>query len=480
MKLIEHFNDFLRDEVNLNTTRLGLLEDSIDAVKKFIRESSWSPQIREFAPQGSWAHKTIIKPLPDKEYDADLLVYVEPVDDWKASDYLNTLYDIFKDSGIYKDMARRYSHCVTLEYAKERRLDIAPCIVRAGLLSESYEVCNRNTNQFEGTAPRAYTDWLIEKNTRTGNNQFRKATRLFKYMRDIKGNFTCQSVLLTTILAQRISILDTSNTYPDTPTTFKVLFDRLDDWLQTNTTKPDVRNPKYESELFSDSWDDTKYSNFRDKIHLYREWVDDAYTEADRDESIGKWRRVFGEDFASKVALEEAQSVNKRAVEIASQSAGRPLGPDIISVLKSNGSQLIPRSLFEHLPHMKRPPWRSTPQLFTTLITATLHKSRDGTAIGTLSPWQIIPKNYWIKFTAVTQTGAPLPREFDVRWRITNTGPDATAARQLRGAFYDSSSQSTNWEQTQYHGVHMAEAFIIRRRDDLLVSKSEPFYVAVE
>ncbi|MGK4845907.1 SMODS domain-containing nucleotidyltransferase, partial [Salmonella enterica] len=83
MKLLEHFKIFLEDCVNLNQTRIDQLSTSVGAVKTAIRDSDWEPAIIQFAAQGSWAHGTIITPRPDKEFDADLLVFVQPVAGWE-------------------------------------------------------------------------------------------------------------------------------------------------------------------------------------------------------------------------------------------------------------------------------------------------------------------------------------------------------------------------------------------------------------
>ena len=39
MRLVDHFNTFLDDVVNLNTTRVGQLESSIEAVKNVVQAS---------------------------------------------------------------------------------------------------------------------------------------------------------------------------------------------------------------------------------------------------------------------------------------------------------------------------------------------------------------------------------------------------------------------------------------------------------
>ena len=51
-------------------------------------------------------------------------------------------------------------------------------------------------------------------------------------------------------------------------------------------------NPFLATQDFGDAWKtEEQYTNFREKIHTYREWIDDAYNEQDRSESIAKWRR---------------------------------------------------------------------------------------------------------------------------------------------------------------------------------------------
>jgi hypothetical protein len=57
---------------------------------------------------------------------------------------------------------------------------------------------------------------------------------------------------------------------------------------------------------------------------------------------------------------------------------------------------------------------------------------------------------------------------------------EAIRASALRGAFYSSDDKSSRWEKLEYRGLHLAEAFIVRRRDRTLVGSSPPFYVVIE
>ena len=147
----------MTDTVNLNPTRLESLEKTSTALSTFVEKSDWEPSNREWYPQGSWAHETIIKPLPTKEFDADVLAIVDPVAGWTASDYINNLYSTFRGSDLYRDKAHRYPHCVTLDYAAEKRIDIAPCI-RNRWGFERLEVCNRETDEFEESQPKYFTE----------------------------------------------------------------------------------------------------------------------------------------------------------------------------------------------------------------------------------------------------------------------------------------------------------------------------------
>lgn len=482
MKHVDLFNDFLSDTVNLNQTRVIELEKSVDAIKDAVRASEWKPHLHGWMEQGSWAHKTIIKPVDQGEFDADLIVFVKPVDGWDAAKYLDTLLDAFKANGTYKDMVKRWSHCVTITYANDKKIDVAPCVVDRGGFTR-LEVCNRDTNQFERSEPRQYTDWLVERNGYSGNNSFRKVTRLIKYLRDIKTRFTCSSVLLTTILGYRISAPDKGSVaFADTPTALQTVFGRMDDWLQMNLVKPAVTNPFLQSENFADAWTNEQYANFRDRIHTYREWIDDAIGEQDRSESIAKWRRVFGEDFASGIVLEEGKSVSKMVVADVRRTLFDQFAGDLVDAIRRFGEQILPAS-FNKKPHMEAPRWRrvAASQMMSVSVTAELHRSKFSPYLGPVQSLELLQPGGWLHFRAVTNTGMSFDASlYTVMWRVTNTDEAAAAENALRGGFEKPESDNSRWEQLKYRGVHLVEAFVVRRRDDRIVGQSEAFRVMIE
>lgn len=477
MKLADQFKTFLCGEVNLNDTRVSQLGASVEAVQTVIKASSWGPTILDFEAHGSWAHGTIIKPRTGGEFDADLLVIVEPVEGWEAKDYVNKLGAFFDCHSTYKDKVHRYSHCVTIEYAGVRRIDIAPC-VKGRLWSNRYEVCNRSTNEFETTAAIDYTDWVVGRNSVAGGNDLKKVTRLLKYLRDIKTNFTCPSFLFTTLVGMHIYDSDKGTAaFADTPTCLKTVMGRLDDYLQAYPTAPVIRNPVLSSDIQSRIWDQTQYGNFRAKVNLYRTWIDEAFAEEDRDESIGKWQRVFGESFAAGEAKEAArlsESVSKSdALMVAGQFK------DLVQRVIERGRAALPERIVR-LPYVRRPKWRTASQSYRVNVSAELLIEQKGTRLGGVTSLQLLRRGRSIRFTASNAVGVPFDQSFKVLWRVTNTDQAAYEANTLRGDFYPSDRGFSREEDLAYRGVHFVEAFLIGKSDNRLYGKSEPFYVVVE
>ncbi|MDP2747571.1 cyclic GMP-AMP synthase DncV-like nucleotidyltransferase [Pseudomonas sp.] len=478
MKLVSQFNDFLKDTVNLNQSRFDQLESSIDAVQRYLLNADWKPKIIRYAAHGSWAHKTIIRPIDGASFDADLLVYIDHVEDWEPKQYINTLHEAFRASATYAGKVIKSSHCVTIEYAGERKIDIAPCI-KDRRFTDEYEVCNRNSNEFEPSRPGDYTDWLIAKNTSSSKNNLRKVTRLLKYLRDIKTTFTCPSFLLTTMLGERILANDGSRLeFSDVPSALKEIVGRLDDWLQANYYLPEVHNPVLWSEIQSRCWDQAKYSNFRNVINRYRDWIDEAYDEEDKDESIAKWRRVFGDEFAKAEAVEKAARVSP--VAIAALESLASSWSDMVSAVKAIGRSALPEN-FTKLPHMERPKWRnanSAPiNVRIKTYRAESERSIRQAEVQSLTP---LRPGIWLEFNALSLAGLPFPRDYSVKWRITNTDAAAYAAKCMRGQFYSSETHGVRREYLEYHGVHMVEAYVIKRSDESVVGRSDIFYVVID
>lgn len=478
MKLVNEFKSFLSDTVNLNQTRLDRLEERVTTIKNFIRDSDWEPRISTFIEQGSWAHDTIIKPVDGGEFDADLLVKVHAVDGWSAAQYVKELGRAFLDSNRYGDKTVVYDYCVTITYADECKIDIAPLVMNRDQQG-ALEVCNKRKDEFEDSQPIEYTRWMREKNSYSGNNSFRKATRLIKYIRDIKKRFSCQSVLLTTLIGHRIEWWDKDSVaFADTPSALQTIMGRLDDWLQARPDKPKVPNPALPAQDFADLWNDTQYANFRNFVNKYRKWIDEAIAATSRADSIEKWRRVFGDEFAKGEAVQKAEATAmQRTSALLRETAAHLDG--LVDYIIDYGVTILP-DRFKNPPHKHAPPWPAAEHVSRNVQVSAKYSMTSSGRGYPVQHGEALPPRGGLWFDVRVNKFQQVPADCYVRWRITNTGAVAMALKKGRGGFERPSDGHRRWETLEYRGVHMAEAFIIRRRDDRLVGHSDPFYVVIK
>ena len=113
--------------------------------------------------------------------------------------YIEDVYECLREHKQYQTLARRKTRCVKLDYAGDVHLDIVPCVS----FDDTQNICNRDTDEFEPTDGTGFRDWFNDKNRETSGN-LKRVTRLLKYMRDHKGNFTAPSVLLTTLVGNTV------------------------------------------------------------------------------------------------------------------------------------------------------------------------------------------------------------------------------------------------------------------------------------
>lgn len=291
MKHVKFFEDFLATEVNLNETRLERLNRGVSAVNEFLSQNLDSYKKTE--RQGSYALRTIIKPVNDHEYDADILLFMEYVPYKEPKDYINELYNCLKANKNYEDNVHRRTRCVYIDYVGDFHLDIVPCITQG----QNQYICNNKENAFEITDGTGYREWFNDK-TRITNGNLKRVARLLKYLRDHKGNFSVKSILLTTLIGNNVYDYDRGGeAFNDIPTALKTISNRINAFLQDNVHMPEVCNPVLPTESFTRHWDQDKYSHFRKMFNIYDSKVNEACKATDHNTSVKKWRELFGEKF---------------------------------------------------------------------------------------------------------------------------------------------------------------------------------------
>lgn len=115
MKLLSYFKSFLEDTVNLNDDRIAKLNRRMDTITTFLRDHEvFGEYFIDVVPQGSYAQRTIIKPVAGREFDADVLLAMREHPDWSPRDYTAALKRAFEASATYKGKAHKRTRACLL------------------------------------------------------------------------------------------------------------------------------------------------------------------------------------------------------------------------------------------------------------------------------------------------------------------------------------------------------------------------------
>ena len=303
MENAKQFNDFLNDHVNLGKGSLELLDRNVDAIFAALKaDEELKPLIIKKDPQGSWAHRTIIKPQKDKEFDADFMLVMKESEDWSDPvEYRNAIKRALNRHPKYSTMPVKHScHCVTVTYA-DSHVDIVPFLT----LSDGRDVIvNGDDNEWEDADPQSFTNWMRARDDITGRN-FRKVVRLMKYIRDNSDWAGTKSIILTTLLGDRVSaakaILD-PDYYRDVPTTLVNLVEDLNAWIQTQPGMPVIMDPSGTGLSFNHRWNEGTFQRLKDRISSYATAMRDACDTEDEQDSLDKWADIFGDNFPTDLS----------------------------------------------------------------------------------------------------------------------------------------------------------------------------------
>lgn len=303
-----YFDSFLKDVVNINQSRLDELQVNVDAVFGALEVAdNLGGAVRRYIRQGSWPHKTIIKPVDDHEFDADILIEFSAHEDWdeRPVAYLEGLEQALLDHGTYRDMVdpEVRSRCVRVIYASEHHLDI----VAYRILSDGRKVIvNRDSGDWEDTDPEGFTSWIQEKD-KICDRHFRKVMRLLKFLRDYHATFDgVPSIILTALAGDEVTAARKAaepGYYATLPTALRNIVGDLKTYVDANATIPTVEDPSGASQpdgtpvTFDHRWDQATYDSFRAAVRDLAEAIETACNEPDFESSIEKWQRIFGDGF---------------------------------------------------------------------------------------------------------------------------------------------------------------------------------------
>ncbi len=422
MKLHSYFRYFLDNTVNIDDARIEKLNQRVDAISSFLRGNTvFGEFFIDVIAQGSFAQRTIIRPVGSREYDADVLLAMKEQPDWTPAQYTQELYKAFDGSGRYKSMAHRRTRCVYIDYADPFHIDVVPYV------ESRKDITNNKTDDWEHTDPEGFTAWL-EGRTRATGGRLPAILRMLKYLRDSKTTFSIKSVLLTILVGGRIETWHASledGYYGDIPTVMVNIIEDLDSYLQDNDWLPPIYDPAGTGQNFSERWDQDGYANFRKQIHYYARKIREAYDETDKAKSVAAWQTVFGAGFQAPPPADTLAA-----------SASRDTG----------GEEFLDAD--RHIPIQ---------------ITKSVRVIGRVRQVGVYKPYDLpkrgdrVGKNRTIDFSLVACTVA---EPYSVYWKVKNFGREARDRGQLRGQV--APGGSTHYESTSYVGSHYVEVYIVK------------------
>src|ERR1022692_255065 len=434
MKLLGYFDLFLADAVNLNQTRLDLLDTRVQAIVGSLEQDSViSPLLQGHVPQGSWAHRTIIRPVEHREFDADFLLTLTEVEAWSDSPkiYMQQVRAAFKRSVTYADMVRRKNRCVRIGYSGDCHVDVVPHLI---LADGRQVIVNYAEDKFEDTNPEGFTAWMKEKDE-LANGNLRKVIRLMKYIRDFKETFSVPSVILTTLLGERVQPFGEASRYADVPTTLLNLMNDLDAWLTLYPDMPLLEDPSCPDTSFNHRWTQDRYENFRKWVTFYAARITEAYTEPDKAASLAAWQEIFGPEFTQPVT-KPAPTAPRGRIAPMPPAARAPLEEFIeeAGYAFAGGYKLRVECTVDRMPGF-----------------------RAGARLRAM-PW--IDKGRSLQFRI---TYCDVSRPYQVWWKVRNSGPEAESVPGgLRGQLLPDDGSASRTESTRYRGRHYVEAYIVK------------------
>lgn len=426
---VREFNVFLRDYVNLNQTRIKTLQTRVANLDDFLVEDSTIADLIEdgLIPQGSFAHKTIIRPYGGNDFDADVLLPMEEQDDWEPQKYTVELQKSLEASSRYEGKTILKMRCVMIDYAGDFHVDVVPYVTRSD--GQTY-ITHRMNNEFIRCDPPAFTSW-IEDQARVTNGHLIRVIRLVKYLRD-RSSIDVPSVVLAALLAERVHSFAGVDDYGNVATTLVALVEDLNDYIAPMTSRPWVDDRIGQN--LADRLTETGFKNLQSQVKTWARKMRDALN-ATASESVEKWQAVFGPDFGA----EKNEKALVRAAHVETYEKRTAPGE-------------------KHLASDFGIPLRLDPSHRMRVVGRAAATAR---ARGRFRPLSASGNHVRIgRELRFTIEDCSVPPPFDVYWKVRNAGDQAASRRMFRGDIRKAGESIT--EYSEFAGSHWVQAWVVK------------------
>lgn len=184
-RLFSKFNE----KITLTNSKSNSLKKSRDALRVDIKK--WFEDKEKFQPkfcwQGSYAMKTVVNPLGDKEYDLDDGVYIQgyenhDIDDWIST---STVHSWLKDAvhdRVDENVIDKNT-CVRVPYAAGYHIDLPIYICKDNIAYLAHK-----SDGWIESDPKAFKEWFVGKvRDDDFGEQLRNVVKYLKAWRDYKS-----------------------------------------------------------------------------------------------------------------------------------------------------------------------------------------------------------------------------------------------------------------------------------------------------
>lgn len=430
---IREFNLLLRDHVNLNQSRLDTLHSRVSSLDTALEESTILEDKLEgsLIPQGSFAHRTIIKPLSGNDFDADVLLPMAEQDEWEPKKYTLELKNALDAVPRYAEKTVLGKRCVTIDFANDFHIDVVPFIERADGLTY---ITHRTRNEFIRQDPTAFTDWFNEQNSTT-NGHLIRVIRLVKWLRD-RSSIDCPSVVLSALLAERVKSFAGIDDYGNVATTFTALLEDLRDYLELHSEPPWVDDRIGQN--LADRLTQTGFDNLKSQLKRWARLAREAL-DAAASESVDRWKKLFGDSFG----------VSSASSTLALSASAAPATP-------TYEHQIVPGelSITERFGYPER---RSAADTFRIVGRMSPTKKGRGRYRPLSANGNLVPIGRSLQFEI---EGCTVQEPYDVYWKVRNAGPEAASRKAFRGEILKRGNQIQ--ETSDFPGPHWVQAWIVK------------------
>lgn len=278
------------EKITLTSTKQESLKKSRDALRKDIKNWFSDKEKRKplFCWQGSYAMKTLINPLNNKDYDLDDGVYLQgynetEIDSWETPTTVHRwVKDAVKDRTSIDVIDK--STCVRVPYVSGYHIDLPIYILKDDVIY----LANKDVGWTESD-PKAFKDWFVDKvNSSDYGEQLRRIVKYLKGWADY-SEIPLKGIEIT-ILA--VNSFDKYDNRDD-----KSLRNTVEDIIKKLDENFTCVKPVAPGEDLFERKSETKKTTIIKGLKTLKTALDNAISVEDEKEASEHLRAVFGNRF---------------------------------------------------------------------------------------------------------------------------------------------------------------------------------------